>query len=324
MGLTLDDGGGPAAVRLARDLPAPTRPAGEALLRVRLAGICDTDLQLAKGYMGYRGVLGHEFVGEVIACDSPSFRGKRVVADINAGCGQCDECRLRDGHHCPTRTVLGIVARGGALAEEVVVSERCLVAVPDDVSDEQAVFAEPLAAAMHVGNAATIGAQSRVAVLGDGKLGLLVVMALAARGVRPIAIGRPPDKLRLVEAICRETVLEPNLSPGALEACDVVVECTGNAEGIRRAIALTKPRGTLVLKTTVAGATNVDLSPVVVNEIQVVGSRCGAMRDAVSALAAGLDPTPLIAARYPLSEGERAFAHAAKRGTLKVLVDPLA
>jgi threonine dehydrogenase-like Zn-dependent dehydrogenase len=323
-GLTLDANAAPHVVRLAQDLPAPARPAGEALLEVRLAGICDTDLQLAKGYMGYRGVLGHEFVGEVLACDNAGFRGKRVVADINAGCGDCDDCRLRDGHHCERRTVLGIVARSGALAEQVAVPERCLVEVPDSVSDEQAVFAEPLAAALHVGKGTSLGAHSRVAVLGDGKLGLLVVMALASLGAQPILIGRHTDKMRLVAALCRQTLLEPGLSDGDVQPCDVVIECTGNAEGIRRAIALTKPRGTLVLKTTVAGATSVDLSPVVVNEIQIVGSRCGDMRAAVAALAGGLDPTSLIAARYPLAEGERAFAHAATRGTLKVLVDPLA
>jgi threonine dehydrogenase-like Zn-dependent dehydrogenase len=310
-------------VRLALDLEAPIRPPGEATLRVRLAGICDTDLQLTRGYMGFRGVLGHEFVGEVVACDSPHWRGKRVVADINAGCGKCDDCKLRDGHHCAKRTVLGIVARSGALAEEVVVPERCLVELPEAVSDEQAVFAEPLAAALHVGHDVALGADSRVAVLGDGKLGLLITMALATFGVRPILIGRHADKMAIVSGVCRETILEPGLPDDGIEACEVVVECTGNAEGIRRAIALTKPRGTLVLKTTVAGNTSVDLSPVVVNELRVVGSRCGAMRDAVAALARGLDPTALIAARYSLREGEQAFAHAGRRGTLKVLVDPL-
>lgn len=322
-GLTLDENTKPGEVRLALDLPAPARPRGEALLRVRLAGICDTDLQLARGYMGFRGVLGHELVADVVASDDARWHGKRVVADINAGCGHCDDCRERDGHHCRTRTVLGILGRGGALAERVVVPERCLVEIPDSVSDEQAVFAEPLAAALHVGHAARLSQDARVAVLGDGKLGLLVVMALARLGVRPVLIGRHERKLDLVASACRETLVESRVDEAALDPFEVVVECTGNEAGLTRAIGLTAPRGTLVLKTTVAGASKVDLSPVVVNEIRVVGSRCGVMRDAVEALADGLDPTPLIAARYSLDEGERAFAHAATRGTLKVLVDPL-
>jgi len=314
-------------IALQHDWPAPERPPGEALLRVRLAGICDTDLQLARGYMGFRGVLGHEFVGEVVACDTRAWLGKRVVADINASCGTCPECRLRDGHHCEARTVLGIVGRGGALAEELVVPERCLVEVPLSVSDEHAVFAEPLAAALHVGRSfsvAELKGGGRVAVLGDGKLGLLTVMALAAMGVSPILVGRHNTKLALVAASCLETRLESSLDEQPLGSCDVVIECTGSAAGLTRAISLVRPRGTLVLKTTVAGATSVDLSPVVVNEISVVGSRCGVMRDAVDALAQGLDPSALIAARYPLAEAERAFAHAATRGSLKVLVDPLA
>lgn len=287
---------------------------------MRLAGICDTDLQLARGYMGYRGVLGHEVVADVVECDSPSWRGRRVVADINAGCGHCADCRERSGHHCSQRTVLGILRRNGALAEELVVPEHCLVAVPDDVPDERAVFAEPLAAALHVLDELPEGFSERVLVLGDGKLGLLIAQALSTAGVGVTLIGHHREKLELARSCGARVLLESELDP-ARERALVVVEATGSTGGLELALSLTKPRGTLVLKTTVAGRVEVDLAPVVVNELRVVGSRCGNMQRAIDALSAGLDPAPLVAARYPLTEAERALAHAATKGTLKVLVE---
>lgn len=287
---------------------------------MRLCGICDTDLQLARGYMGYRGVLGHEVVAEVVECDSAGWLGRRVVADINAGCGRCQDCREAGGHHCKTRSVLGILARNGALAEELVVPERCLVSVPDAVPDERAVFAEPLAAALHVLDELPEEFSGRALVLGDGKLGLLIAQALASADLPVTLVGHHPDKLALGRSFGARTLLESELDRDA-ERAPLVVEATGSDAGLALALSLTEPRGTLVVKTTVAGRSEVDLSPVVIDELRVVGSRCGDMQRAVTALAAGLDPTPLVAARYPLARAAEALAHAGRKGTLKVLVE---
>ena len=297
----------------------PERSRGEALIQMRLCGICDTDLQLARGYLGFTGVLGHEFVGEVLEADTLDLVGKRVVADINAGCGSCEVCRERGSHHCPNRTVLGIVGRGGAVAEQLVIPEANLVEVNSSVSDEQAVFAEPLAAALHILDAVPDSLKSSsVAVLGDGKLGLLSAMALTAAGLRVMCIGHHSDKLALLPSnISRK--LERDLTS---ERFAVVVEATGSASGLERAIQLTRPEGTLVLKTTVSGRLSVDLAPVVINELTLVGSRCGNMKDAVALLERrAIDPTPLIRARYPLSLALEALEHARMPGVLKVLVE---
>jgi threonine dehydrogenase-like Zn-dependent dehydrogenase len=307
--------------RLVRDHPKPARPSGEARLRMRVAGICDTDLQLARGYMGYRGVLGHELVARVVEHSDATWLGRRVVADINAGCGQCEDCLARGGHHCPERSVLGILARDGALAEELVVPERCLVGVPDGLADERAAFAEPLAAALHVLDALPEGYAGPTLIFGDGKLGLLIALALRSAGLPVTLVGHHSDKLALVAATGTRTLLEEDAVAARVSA-PVVVEATGTRGGLVRALAATEPRGTLVVKTTVAGPVAIDLAPVVIHEIRVVGSRCGDMAKAVDALAAGrVDPTPLIAARYPLSEAEAAFAHASRKGVLKILVE---
>ncbi len=282
------------------------------MLGLRVAGICDTDIQLARGYMGYQGVLGHEFVAEVLEADDPSLRGLRVVADINASCTRCPVCARGDGHHCPNRSVLGIFGRDGALAERFLVPEHTLVAVPDEVSDERAVFAEPLAAALHVLD----DLDEDCVVLGDGKLGLLIAAAVARSGRRVTVVGHHESKLKLARAFGADAVLEQDLELANVAA---VVEATGSNAGLTRALAMLRPRGTLVLKTTVAGSSDVDLSPIVINELRVVGSRCGDLSRAV-ALLRTLDPTPLIAARYPLAHAEQAFTHASTRGTLKVLV----
>lgn len=308
-------------VRVWDSQPAPRAPEGEALLRVRLAGICDTDLQLAQGYLGFRGVLGHEFVGEVLEHPDPGWRGLRVVGDINAGCGKCARCRAGDSHHCATRTVLGIVGRSGALAERVSLPLECLVPVPASVADERAVFAEPLAAALHVLDALEGRAPSRACVLGDGKLGILCAWALHAEGWEVLLVGHHERKLALAAKPGLGTRLEADL--GEQQQFPLVVEATGNAAGLAKALSLTEPRGTVVLKTTVARKLEVDLAPVVIHELRVVGSRCGDLRRAVAAMALGkLDPTPLIEGVYGLTEGEAAMERAARRGALKVLVDP--
>ena len=304
--------------RLVRDHASPRRAPGEALVRMRLAGVCDTDLQLAAGYMSYRGVLGHEFVGEVLEADDPAWQGRRIVADINAGCGRCADCREADGHHCRERTVLGIVGRDGALAELLVVPERNLVAVPDSMPDEAAVFAEPAAAALHVLDGIP-NRNERVVVLGDGKLGQLIVRALLWAKVPVALVGRHDHKLALAAELGAETVSEAQA--GSLEGSSTVVEATGSETGIELALRLTRPRGTVVLKTTVASAPRVDWSPVVINELTIAGSRCGDLERAVDMLArGGFDPAPLIHGTYPLHRADEALTRAAERGTLKVLV----
>lgn len=305
--------------RLTRDQPPPQRQPGEALVRVRVAGICDTDLQLARGYMGFAGVPGHEFVGEVVEADDPTWRGVRVVADINAGCGACADCATGGGHHCAARTVLGIVGRSGAFAELLTVPERCLVAVPDAVDDDRAVFAEPLAAALHVVDDAT--ATRRAIVLGDGKLGQLVARALAGAGIDTSLVGRHPHKLALARRAGIAAFADTEL-PASIRGADLVVDATGSESGLARAFELVAPRGTVVVKTTVASPLTVDFAPVVIHELRVVGSRCGDIQRAIDLLAAGaVDPLPLVEARYPLARADEALAHAGRRGALKVLID---
>jgi threonine dehydrogenase-like Zn-dependent dehydrogenase len=305
--------------RLVVDHPEPVRARGEALVQLRVAGICDTDLQLARGYMGFRGVLGHEFVGEVLESDRAEWRGARVVADINAACGTCSACARGDGHHCATRTVLGIVGRDGALAERFTIPERCLVKVPSNVPDERAVFAEPLAAALHAVDDLPRD-DGPVVVLGDGKLGQLIARAVLATGRTAVVVGHHEEKLALARRAGAVTLLEANAKD--LGGVSAVIEATGSASGIALALALVRPRGTVVLKTTVAGKTEVDLSPVVIHELNIVGSRCGDLSRAVSTLANGdVDPTDLIVARYPLALAADALRRAAQKGALKVLVE---
>ena len=334
LALVLDRSSGSSqAARVATDRPPPERRPGEALVRVRVSGVCDTDLQLARGYMGFEGVPGHEFVGEVLASDDPSWKGKRVVADINAGCGTCADCMLArgGGHHCATRTVLGIAGRSGSFAELLAVPERCLVAVPEGLADDRAVFAEPLAAALHVVDEfEAIGAKrpERAIVLGDGKLGQLIARALASQGVATTLVGHHAHKLALAASAGSsssgarvETFLEADL-PASRRGAPLVVEATGSEGGLTQALALVAPRGTVVLKTTVAGKLTVDLAPLVIHEVRLVGSRCGDMERAVEVLASGaVDPLPLVEARYPLARADEALAHAGRRGALKVLID---
>jgi len=300
--------------------PIPRRRPGEALIRMRVAGICDTDLELDHGYMAFEGVPGHEFVGTVEEADDPHWPGKRVVGDINAGCGACPDCRARDGHHCLGRTVLGISARDGTLAEYFTLPERCLYEVPPAVSNDQAVFCEPLAAAAHVLDAADAAGRDAV-VLGDGKLGLLVALVLGRAKARVTLVGHHPDHLALARAAGVRTLLETELDV-LTERVGLVVEATGHPRGLERALGLVEPRGTLVLKTTLGRPFEVDLSRAVIDEVTLVGSRCGKLQVALDLLAQGaVDPTPLVAARYPLAEADRALEDAARPGVLKVLVD---
>lgn len=301
--------------------PDPTPPPGEALIRVRLAGICNTDLELLRGYMAYRGVLGHEFVGEVVQGPDPAWIGHRVVGDINAACYACDTCRAGRHTHCPNRTTLGIYRRDGALADYLLLPQANLYFVPDSVPDKAAVFVEPLAAACEILEQVHLRPTDRVIVLGDGKLGLLVAAVLRLTGCDLTLVGRHPEKLALAAAWGVPGRLTQEALPE--HSADVVVECTGSPDGFALARRLLRPRGTLVLKSTYHGALSVDMSSLVVDEITLVGSRCGPFAPAIRLLAAGLvDPRPLITAVYPLAEVASAFEHAGRKGVLKVLVSP--
>ncbi|HTL32923.1 MAG TPA: alcohol dehydrogenase catalytic domain-containing protein [Kofleriaceae bacterium] len=304
------------------DRPAP---AGEALIRVTLSGICNTDLEIARGYAGFRGTIGHEFVGVIEEPgEGPLPRGTRVVGEINAGCGTCDDCRRGDSRHCPTRTVLGIVNRDGAHADYVRLPARNLLAVPDSISDAHAVFAEPLAAAAGMVErcAALAETTTRVAIIGDGKLGLLCAMALRSRGLAPILIGKHAAKLAIARARDVETALLDDASRFG-RVFDVVVEASGHPSGFSLAMDLLRPRGTLVLKSTFAGTTPLDSARIVVEELSVVGSRCGRFAPALDLLAHGtVDVSPLITETFPLAKAEDAMRAAAAAGVLKVLLRP--
>jgi len=306
------------------DVGVPARE-GEALVRVRVAGVCNTDLEIVRGYAGFEGTLGHEFVGEVErAPGAPELEGRRVVGEINAGCGRCQLCRAGDARHCPARTVLGIVGRDGAFAEYLQLPVTNLLPVPDEVPDERAVFTEPLAAACAVVERARVEPETRVAVVGDGKLGLLCAQALkAATGAGVTLVGRHDNKLEIVRGRGVRAVRSDELPASFERAFDVTVEASGSPAGFETALKLLKPRGTLVLKSTFHGATELNLAPVVVDEVCIVGSRCGRFKPALELLRRGaVETDALITDEFPLSEGPRAFERAAEPGVLKVLLRP--
>ncbi len=300
------------------EIPAP-EPGGEALVRVVLSGICNTDLELARGYAGFRGTIGHEFVGVVEdPGGGPIARGRRVVGEINAGCGTCARCVSGDPRHCPARTVLGIVGRDGAHADLLRLPARNLVAIPDGVPDEHAVFVEPLAAAYGVLERCPVDPGDRIAIVGDGKLGLLCALALAP--LRPLLVGKHPEKLAIARARGLETAsIEDARRRG--RAFDIAIEASGGASGFALALDLLRPQGALVLKSTFHGATPIDAARIVVEEIQVIGSRCGRFAPALRLLARGeVDVGPLISEVVSLDRAEDAMRRAATPGVLKVLL----
>jgi threonine dehydrogenase-like Zn-dependent dehydrogenase len=307
-GAWIDDG----HVRLRSDLAEPPTGVGEIVLSVRLAGICDTDLQLARGYMGFRGVPGHEFVA--VTAD-----GRRVTAEINAACHACPTCRAGRPRHCPNRTVLGILGRHGAMADRVAVPERNLHAIPDTIDDRRAVFIEPLAAALHATEQVDLSPGTRAAVLGDGKLGLLCAWAARDAGADVTWIGKHPAKLALAGDGVATCLLGDTARHA--RAFDVVVEATGSTNGLPTALDVVRPCGSVVLKTTIAAPHQLSLAPVVIDEVRVIGSRCGPFKPAIAALADGRFPVErLIEAEYPLADVEAAFAAAARPGARKILL----
>jgi threonine dehydrogenase-like Zn-dependent dehydrogenase len=299
--------------------PTPQADAQTALVRVHLAGICSTDLQIFQGYMGFQGIPGHEFVG-VVEEGPAGLTGQRVVAEINFACGQCHLCRQGLGRHCPTRQVMGILQADGAFAEYVAVPIANLHSVPDHVSDEAAVFTEPLAAAFEILEQVHLQPTHQVVVLGDGKLGLLCAQVLHLAGAQVCLVGRHAHKLEVARALGMQTAI---LSDTPISQADVVVEATGSTTGLQLAIQTVRPRGTLVLKSTVATDHNLSLAPLVIHEITVVGSRCGRFPPALRALAhERLSVQPLITKVYRLRDAGNAVAHAARRGVFKILLRP--
>jgi threonine dehydrogenase-like Zn-dependent dehydrogenase len=302
------------------DVPTPERPPGYALIRTLVAGICNTDLELQRGYYGFSGTPGHEFVGEVVAADDADLRGKRVVGEINLACGVCAYCRRSLGRHCPDRTVLGIVKHPGAFQEFFILPERNLHVVPDGIATESAVFIEPLAAACEILDQVRIPAGEQVAVLGDGKLGLLISQVLHAHGVKVLQYGRHRDKLLIAERAGVDTAAVEATLPEA--EFDFVVDATGTTEGLRSAVKMVKPRGTIIMKSTVHGEVAIDTAPIIVNEITLVGSRCGRFEPAMELLRLGtVRVDNLIADRFPLASAPEGFARAAEKGVLKVLLE---
>ncbi|MBF2004296.1 MAG: alcohol dehydrogenase catalytic domain-containing protein [Chlorogloeopsis fritschii C42_A2020_084] len=305
-------------LQLLSDIPIPEPPPGEALVRVLCAGICNTDLELTRGYYPFTGILGHEFVG-IVEQGPENLVNQRVVGEINAVCGQCRFCRSGNSTHCENRTVLGIVNRHGAFADYLCLPVENLHIVPDRIPTEVATFTEPVAAALEIQQQLTLQPNHRVLVVGDGKLGQLVAQTVALSGCELLVVGRHPEKLANLEARGIKTGFADAVTD---KAFDVSVECTGNAQGFAIARRALRPRGTLVLKSTYAGNLSLDASSLVVDEITVIGSRCGPFPLALEVLAQGkVDVQPLIHARYSLSEGLAAFAHAQTKGVLKVLLE---
>jgi len=308
--------GGKVSVRDVRRLE---RPEGFALLRLLLGGICNTDLELQRGYYGFAGTPGHEFVAEVAEADNAALVGKRVAGEINLACTRCDWCRRGLGRHCPNRTVLGIVKHPGAFEELFTLPERNLHVLPESLALERAVFLEPLAAACEILDQVAIPTGAPVAVLGDGKLGLLVAMRLAAHGCRVHQFGRHKGKLAIAARAGVTAETRGDLLPVA--EYDWVVDATGSAEGLRAAAAMTRPLGTVILKSTVHGAVGIDTAPIIVNEITLVGSRCGRFEAALPWIEnEAIRLEEMVSERYPLADAARAFARAGERGVLKVLL----
>ena len=312
-------------LKLDNNYPKPTPNKGEALIKIKLAGICNTDYEITKGYMGYNGILGHEFVGVVEDVNSENSEdkkwiGKRVVAEISWGCNDpnCEWCAKKNYRHCPNRHTIGIWKKDGCMAEYLTVPTNILFEVPENVTDEQAVFVEPLAAACEILEQLHIEPTSKVLVLGDGKLGLTTALTLNAHNLDVLLVGKHQNKLDIAKAQGVKTELLENFNT---EQYDVVVEATGSASGFEMSMALTKPRGTLVLKSTVATGKELNLAPIVINEITVLGSRCGQFGPALRLLEnKRINFTPFISGIYTIDKAIDAFEANKSKENLKILI----
>jgi threonine dehydrogenase-like Zn-dependent dehydrogenase len=301
-----------------RRVARPRLPEQFALIRLLYGGICNTDLELRRGYYGFRGTPGHEFVGEVVEAGDRALIGKRVVGEINLACGICEWCTRGLGRHCPTRTVLGIVKHPGAFREFLTLPERNLHVVPPEIQSEHAVFIEPLAAACEILDQVIIPKGAEVAVLGDGKLGLLIAQVLHVAGTVVHHFGRHREKLRISNGAGIETRRAAKLP---VAAYDYVVDATGSSEGLQKAVRMTRPRGTLIMKSTVHGLVGIDTAPIIVNELTLVGSRCGRFEPAIRMLQSGkVRVGEMISEVLPITDAPHAFDVAAQKGVLKVLL----
>jgi len=302
-----------------RDVPEPRKP-NEALIKIRRAGICSTDLELVKGYYPYTGIPGHEFVGDVIEVGDDTWAGQRVVGEINAVCGECEQCLNGRPTHCESRTVLGIVNRDGTFAEYTTLPLANLHRVPASLPDETAVFTEPLAAALEIQQQVQVKPTDRVLLIGAGRLGQLIAQTLALTGCDLRVVARHQRQQDLLKARGIRIISEEEIQPWRW---DIVVEVTGSPSGFSLARRAIRPRGTLVLKSTYKGEMSVNFSSIVVDEINIIGSRCGSFEPALRLMESKqVDPTVLIDSEFTLSDALKAFEHAAEIGVLKVLVSP--
>ncbi len=309
-------------LKLVNDYKKPVANAGEAVVKVLMAGICNTDFEITKGYMGYNGILGHEFVGvvEEINSEDKTLIGKRVVGEINCGCGDCDYCKQGLERHCFNRQTLGIWKKDGCMAEYVTMPIKNLLEVPENVTNEEAVMVEPLAAALEILEQLHIRPDSKVLVLGDGKLGLTIALALSGAGLDVTQVGKHSNKLEITKKQGVKTILLNDLE--ITKTWDVVVEATGSINGFETALSLTKPRGVLVLKSTVASGKEFNFAPIVVDEITILGSRCGQFAPALRLLEQKrIDFKPLITDVYPVDKAIEAFERNKEKSSIKVLIE---
>ena len=299
----------------------PDPQSDETLVRVNLAGICGTDLEILDGYMEYTGILGHEFVGTVEKSRNPTMVGKRVVGEINAGCGKCNSCMNGIQRHCPSRTVLGILKRDGAFAEFLSLPEKNLHVIPDSISNEQAVFVEPLAAAFEIKEQVSLKPEWNVAVVGDGRLAQLIIQVIKLTCSNITCFGKHESKLEgLVQSGIK---IKIGIESTDEKLFDLVVEATGSNSGFVDTMKLVKPRGIVILKSTIVSRENLDLTPTIINEITLIGSRCGLFKPAIDALASGIiSVNSMIDSTFPLEKFEDAIVHAKKPNTLKVFLKP--
>lgn len=308
------------ALRYTADHPLPQVPQNWARLRIMQTGICATDLEITKGYKGFRGILGHEFVGTIDQCGDPQWLGRRVVGEINAACRKCRWCRQGLERHCPQRTVLGILNHDGCMAEHCALPLANLIEVPANLTNDQAVFVEPVAAACRILEQQHLSGDERIVVLGDGRLGTLCAWVLTTAAADVTLVGRHPEKLERARWRGLQIAYGKDLPR---QTADLVIEATGRGGGLATALELCRPLGTIILKSTAALADNINLSPAVVNELKILGSRCGRFEDGLEMIQTYPDIPlhRLISARYPLEEGLAAFAHAERPTALKVLIE---